>query len=256
MPAYYNTNKPAKILVIPDSHATPGHDNDRYKWLSKLTKDIKPDVVIDIGDWYDMPSLCHYDKGTKGFQGRRYKEDVAVGVEAQDLYYTPLKKRKKKMPLMLRCLGNHEHRINRAIDKEPEMLEGVIGISDLQSKEYGWDEYGFLEPVKINGVNFCHYFASGVMGRPASSARTLLNHQNASCIQGHAHTFDYATKSNVNGKTFHGIFCGVFQDYDPPFAAAQAYLWRRGCMVLHDVMDGDFDMEWISMDRLRRAYAK
>jgi hypothetical protein len=251
-----DTKKPAKILVIPDSHAHPDYNNDRFTWLSKLIKDVRPDIVVDVGDMADMPSLCHYDKGTKGFQGRRYKADIEAVLDAQARIIEPLRKRKKKLPHFVRCLGNHEHRINRAIDKEPEMLEGVIGISDLQSKEYGWDEYGFLEPVKINGVNFCHYFASGVMGRPASSARTLLNHQNASCIQGHAHTFDYATKSNVNGKTFHGIFCGVFQDYDPPFAAAQAYLWRRGCMVLHDVMDGDFDMEWISMDRLRRAYAK
>ena len=194
---HYRTKRPATILVIPDSHAHPDFNNDRYSWLSRLTIDLKPDVVVDIGDWFDMHSLCTYDKGTKGFQGRRYKDDISAGVEAQDRFYVPLKRRKKKMPLMLRCLGNHEQRISRAIDREPEMLDGVIGLSDLESKQYGWREHPFLEVVNVNGVNFSHYFTSGLMGRPVASARALLLNQNASCIQGHAHSFDYATKPNI-----------------------------------------------------------
>ena len=60
-------------LVIPDSHAHPDYSNERYDWLAELILDIKPDVVIDIGDWFDMPSLCSYDRGTKGFEGRRFQ---------------------------------------------------------------------------------------------------------------------------------------------------------------------------------------
>ena len=49
-------------LVIPDSHAMPTHNNDRYEWLGKFIFDIRPDVVIDIGDSADMESLCSWDK--------------------------------------------------------------------------------------------------------------------------------------------------------------------------------------------------
>ena len=63
-------------LVIPDQHAHPDNNNDRFEWLGKLIVDLKPDVVINLGDMADMPSLCTYDKGTKGFEGRRYKQDV------------------------------------------------------------------------------------------------------------------------------------------------------------------------------------
>jgi len=248
--------KPQTILVIPDSHATPGEHNDRYSWLAGLAIDIKPDVIVDIGDWWDMSSLCSYDKGTRGFHGRRYQADVAAGVEAQDRLVSPLRARKKKMPRLVRCIGNHEHRIERAIAREPELLEGTIGMRDLQSREYGFEEFPFLEVVNINGVNFAHYFASGVMGRPVASARALLTNQNATCIQGHSHTFDYATKANVEGKRFHGIFCGVYQDYLPDFAKAQAYLWRPGVLVLRDVWEGDFDMEWISIQRMERTYGR
>ena len=39
----------------------------------------KPDVVVCLGDWFDMASLSSHDKGKKSFEGRRYKQDVAVG---------------------------------------------------------------------------------------------------------------------------------------------------------------------------------
>jgi hypothetical protein len=40
----------------------------------------------------DMPSLCTYDKGTKGFEGRRYKQDVNVTLDAQERMFAPIKK--------------------------------------------------------------------------------------------------------------------------------------------------------------------
>ena len=85
-------------LVIPDSHAHPDFNNDRFDWLGHLINDVKPDVVVDIGDMFDMPSLCSYDKGTKGFEGRRYRADIAAGIEAQDRMMSIVKRQKKKLP--------------------------------------------------------------------------------------------------------------------------------------------------------------
>ena len=66
-------------LVVPDIHAHPDHNNDRADWLGKLILDIKPDVVVNIGDMWDMPSMSSYDKGTKGFYGRSYRKDWMPG---------------------------------------------------------------------------------------------------------------------------------------------------------------------------------
>jgi hypothetical protein len=135
-------------LVIPDSHAVPGFSNRRYDWLGHLINDIKPDVVIDIGDWFDMPSLNSYDKSAKkAYEGRKYAKDVEVGVEAQDRLLTIIRRAKRKMPRFVRCLGNHEYRIIKAIESDP-VLEGTIGLSDLQSKEYLWEELPFQQPSR------------------------------------------------------------------------------------------------------------
>lgn len=242
-------------LIIPDSHAHPDFNNDRYDWLGELINDVRPDVVVDIGDWFDMASLCHYDKGKKSFEGRRYTRDVAAGIEAQDRLYAITRRAKKKLPRFVRCLGNHENRINRAVEQDA-VLEGVISTRDLQSKEYGWEEYPFLEGVEIDGITYQHYFTSGVMNRPIGgehAAYQLLMKQHRSVTQGHAHTFDYCIRS-AGDRQIMGLVAGVFQDYDAEYAGPANNLWRRGVVIKTNVQDGEYDLQWIGMDRLRDAY--
>lgn len=241
-------------LIIPDSHADPERHNRRYTLLGKLIADVKPDVVVDIGDWFSMQSLCSYDRGTKGFEGRRYKLDIQAGLDAQEKLLAPIRGRKRRLPRFVRCLGNHEDRITRAINRDP-ILEGTIGLSDLQSKEYHWEEHPFLDVVNIDGINYSHYFTSGVLGRPVPNARQLLLKQMASCTMGHDHRFDYVRQSNANGQKLHGLVCGVFQDYNSDYAGPANKIWDRGVVIKRGVENGNYDLEWISLERLKREYA-
>lgn len=243
-------------LLIPDSHATPGQHNKRYTWLGALIRDLKPDVVIDIGDWWDMSSLCSYDKGTKGFEGRRYKHDIEAGIEAQDRLLSVLRAGKKRLPRFVRTLGNHEHRILKAIDRDP-VLEGTIGLEDLRSADYHWEEYPFLQPVDIDGIHYAHYFTTGVMGRPVSGetpARALIQKQLTSCSMGHVHTFDYHCRTDTNGRRIHGLVGGVYQDYHADYAGPANKLWRRGVTLKTEVSNGDYNLRWISLEAIREAY--
>jgi predicted MPP superfamily phosphohydrolase len=243
-------------LVIPDSHAHPDHNNDRYDLLGQLVAELRPDVIIDIGDFWDMASLCTYDKGKRGFENRRYSLDISAGIDAQDRLLAPLKKLRRKAPRKIRCLGNHEHRINRVLETDP-VLDGTIGLRDLQSKEYGFEEYPFLEIVEVDGIQYSHYFASGVMGRPIGGVNlgaAILSKQLNSATQGHSHLFDHAVRVRGNGQRLHGLSCGVFQDYVPPFARASARYWSSGVVIKRGVENGDYDLEWVSMRRLKEIY--
>jgi hypothetical protein len=254
--AYLNLKRPQTHLIIPDSHAHPDHHNKRYEWLGHLINDIKPDVVVDIGDWWDMSSLCSYDKGTKGFEGRRYKRDIEAGLDAQQRVYDITRRHKKKLPRFVRTLGNHEQRIAKAVDRDP-VLEGTIGLNDLQSKQYGWEEIPFLSPVTIDGVTYQHYFTSGIMGRPISGerhAQTLILKQLSSCTQGHSHLFDYCVRTDVRGKKVHGCVVGVYQDYRADFAGPANEMWNPGVVVKRGVENGAYDIEHISLKRLKEAY--
>lgn len=242
-------------LVIPDSHAHPNFNNDRYTWLGHLIDDIKPDVVVDIGDWWDMPSLCSYDRGTKSFEGRSYKKDIEAGIEAQDRIYSIVRKSKKKLPRFVRTLGNHENRINRAVELD-RVLEGTIGTKDLMSKEYGWEEHKFLDNVEIDGIDYAHYFVTGVSGRPIGGehpAYSLLSKRFKSSSCGHVHTFDYCIRTSGENK-IHGCVVGVYQDYHADYAGQANKIWNPGVVLKHEVSNGQYDIEHISLDRIRKAY--
>lgn len=240
-------------LIVPDSHAHPDFHNKRYDWLGHLINDVKPDVVVDIGDWFDMASLCSYDRGKKSFEGRRYHRDIAAGIEAQDRVLSIVRKQKKKLPRFVRTLGNHENRISKAVEGDP-ILEGTIGLSDLQSREYGWEEYPFLVPAEIDGVHYAHFFTSGVMNRPVPNAKQLLVKKMRSCTMGHSHLFDHAVEAAVDGTKINALICGVYQDYDADYAGPANKMWSRGVIVKRGVENGQYDLEWISMKRLKQEY--
>src|SRR5665213_2283416 len=117
-------------LIVPDQHAHPEHDNDRADYVGKLIDDLRPDVVVNMGDTFDMPSLSSYDKGKRDFQGRSYANDIASGCEFNDRMWGPLRRKKKRLPRRVFLVGNHEQRIDRALDLSPELV-GTIGYRDL-----------------------------------------------------------------------------------------------------------------------------
>lgn len=254
-----------KHLVIPDQHAHPDYNNDRADLLAKLINDVRPDVVINIGDAADMPSLCSYDKGLKSFHGRNYEKDIDSHLEFQDRVWGPVLKRKKKLPRRVVIEGNHEHRIKRAINIQPELEGDRFGVSfkDLDFGKYYNDvvEYNGATPgiIDIDDIAYSHYLISGVKGLPISGEHTaysLLSKHFQSCTVGHLHTADYSTRTKVDGTRINGLVCGVYQDFDAGFAGEGNKLWWRGVVVKHNVENGNYDPEFISLDRLRKEYSK
>lgn len=249
-------------LVIPDAHAHPSHHNERFTWLGRLVADLKPTKVIMLGDWADMPSLCSYDKGTKGYEGRRYMLDINSAIDAQERFFEPIRAAKKRLPEFIMLEGNHEFRIKRAIDTDAALLDGVISTDDLEYQTFGWDyvEYNGSTPdVRvIDGIAYAHFFTSGVMNRPIGGqnpAYQILSKQYMSGTQGHTHTTDYCVRTAANGQMVHGLVAGVYQDYDPSFAGEANKLWWRGVVFKSDVHNGMYDPRWISLDAIRREYA-
>ena len=118
-------------LVLPDSHAHPSFNNDRADYVGQLIVDLKPDVVINLGDMWDLPSFSGYDKGKKSFQGRSYRKDLDAGLEFDERMWAPIKKAKKKRPYAVFFEGNHEERMKRALELTGE-LDGTVGFNEFE----------------------------------------------------------------------------------------------------------------------------
>lgn len=247
-------------LIIPDTHAHYQHHNRRAEWLGKLINDVKPEVVIHLGDSADMPSLSSYDRGTKSFQGRSYRADIDAHLDFNDRLWSTVRSTKRKMPRRIFLEGNHEHRIKKAINLQPE-LDGAISFDDLELNRY-YDEiieYNGRSPgvTEIDGVSYAHFFISGVMGKPlggAHPAYSILSKGHGSATAGDLHLLSYEVQTGLNGRRMQGLVAGCYFDYPSDWAGNANNLYWRGVVIKRNVEDGNYDPQFVSLDAIRKEY--
>lgn len=243
-----------KIAVIPDCQVKPGVNTDHLEWCGKYLAIKKPDVIIQIGDFTDMSSLNMHDTpGSQRMEGQRYKKDIDSVFHAMNRLLTPIQNTHGYKPKLLLTLGNHEDRITRAINKDPK-LEGLMSLDDLAYKKFGWEVFPFLQPVAIGGIAFCHYFPSGVMGRPITTARALLTKLHMSAYAGHQQGRDIAYAKRADGKDMTAILSGSFYTHTEAYLNPFTNDHWRGFYMLHQVKDGEFDEMAVSIEYLKRRF--
>ena len=248
-----------KHFVLPDVQAKPGTDFSFLYDIGTYVVDKKPDVIVCIGDFADMPSLSSYDVGTKDFEGRRYHKDVEAAHEAMNAFCLPIyeynkqkKKNKEKLyrPRLVMTLGNHEERINKAVNKDAK-LDGLISIDDLAYHEWGWEVYPFKLPVQIDGVTYVHYLPTGQRGMPCSTANAQLNKAHMSIITGHQQGLQIAMGKRADGRRITSVIAGSCYEHDEKYMGPLENSHWRGALMLHNVIDGDFDLMPVSLQYIR-----
>jgi hypothetical protein len=251
-----------KILFIPDTQARPGDDFDFLRCIGEYILDKRPDVIVHAGDLADFESLSAWDRNKLSFEGRRYKADIKAGRDAQEALLGPMRnynlmrRRNKKSiyrPRMVITLGNHEYRVDRAVS-ENAMLDGTIGVDDLQLEHYGWEVVPFLEVITINGVCFSHYFCTGSMGRPAASAQAQLTKKMMSTVAGHQQGLSTASAYRADGKRMTSIIAGSCYEHEEAYLNAQGNRHWHGVVMLHNVADGEFDPMYVPLHYLKAKY--
>jgi hypothetical protein len=250
-------------LVIPDCQIRPGDNTDFLTCIGKFIVNKKPDRLICLGDFADMPSLSSYDKGKKAFEGKRYVKDIEATKLAMGALLAPIKeynknakktKHKLYTPSMDMLLGNHEFRTERAVNDDAK-LEGVLSLDDLGYKEVGWKVHDFLDVVIIDGVAYSHYFVTGVAGRAASTAQAQFRKTNMSCIAGHQQGLQIHTGNRADGALLTSIIAGSCYEHNEDYLGPQGNKHWRGFLMLHDVHDGQFDLMPVSLDYVKKKYA-
>lgn len=251
-------------LIIPDTQIKPGCDLTHIDWAAQAICDLKPDVIVVLGDWWDLPSLSTHDApGSIEAEGRRVSTDIEVGNDAFERLVTPMttmalrhlrSKRKVYRPECHFLFGNHEDRLRRAIFRDAKW-EGTISSDSLKTP--GFTRHEFLKILEIDGVSYCHFFPNPFTGRPISGAiGNRLNNIGKSFVQGHQQGFMYASKQYPD-HTKHGLVCGRFYTHHETYRTSnvQDAEWS-GIVMLDRVKDGDYDLVPIRLEVLREKYGK
>lgn len=254
-----------RIIVLPDLQVKPGSDLSHIDHIAQYIVDKKPDYLVDLGDFADMPSLSSYDVGKKSFEGRSYKADIDAANEALARLNAPidaemarLKRRRQKEWKLKKIVtrGNHDwDRIMREIQNDRK-LDGLISPHDIKYEDYGYAVYPFLKVAVVEGIAFCHYFCSGVMGKPITTSRALLTKKHMSCIAGHQPGYDVATDHRADGVRLTAIIAGSAYPEDLEYLNDQTNKHWRGILMLNEVVNGSFDEMKVSLGFLKERYAK
>ena len=254
--------RPRKHLVIPDTQIKPGVPLDHIKWIAQYAIDKKPDVLVLIGDWADMASLSSYDVGKKCYEGRAYAKDIEVSNDALSMLMSPIDAEIARLKHGHRThwelqreyrRGNHEHRIVLAVENDRK-LDGLMSVDHLVFKEFGFNVLPFLQVGVVDGVAYSHYFVSGVMGRPITTARALLLKQHMSCFAGHQQGRDIAYAKRADGTRMTAIIAGSCYRHDESYLDPQSNQAWKGVYLLNEVEDGQFDEMPVSLRFLQEKY--
>ena len=246
------------------AHAKPEASNERFDWLASLIEDVKPDYTVDLGDGADLASLNSFDtRYPKAIVSQSYEADINSYNDSQDRLWSRYKTTKRKRPHRIGFAGNHEYRLNKAIQLDPR-LEGSkygISLSHLQT-DHWFDDYHDYEnsgPAirDYDGVSYAHFFSAGNYGTAISGmhhAYALLQQRHSSAVCGHSHKRGVYFKDGAHPNPIIGMVVGCFKGKEESWAGQSQNDWWQGVTVLRNIENGWFDPEFVSMERLRKAY--
>jgi hypothetical protein len=253
-------------LIIPDTQIKPNTPTNHILAAANFAVKKKPDVIVILGDWWDMPSLSSYEKkGSKFFEGKRILEDIKVGNEAMTLFMSALnleeynakrKKNKHKQwnPRIVLLMGNHEHRIQRFLAENPQQ-EGLISYDLLNTT--GLEVYNYQVPIRIDGIAYCHNFVnpdSLIKSVVTGTIENKLSKLKMTFTAGHQQRLQFGISYDGLGNPVKGLVAGRFYQHDEAYMGPQGQADWSGIIMKYEVNNGDYDPSFISTNYLLDKY--
>lgn len=182
-----------RAVGLPDVHLSPKekHFHPAYQVAREYVLDIKPEILVFMGDMGEFESLSNWNKKKPLIaEGCRYDKDVeAVRDElARYKYLLPNTR-------MIYIIGNHEHRVQWYLEKNPAM-QGFMDIErDLRLADYNIEVVPFNEYIEIGELAWAH----GWFWNMYHAAKTLREFA-GNILYGHVHHFQMETRNVHFGK--------------------------------------------------------
>lgn len=247
-------------LVVGDAHvdwhqATSKGGLRRFDALNKLIKDVKPNRVVVIGDFFTMDSLSEWDSDKrKKMEGRRLNNDVAAGVRALEMMYDGI----TDVPLIF-TEGNHENRLDRYYDKNP-VVDQTVDLGDTVAEAIGCNELTYV-PYKSywqhKGVSFTHV-PHGENGKPIggkSATTRALSIHDGSVVFGHTHLLATACEHRHGGRHLNqAVNVGCFFEHVDDYAKGSVTSYWRGVVLLDHYATNRVDLHTWALGKLLREY--
>lgn len=229
-------NKPlTKVLVIPDCQI-PYHDKLSMRAVERYMVDELWDEVVYIGDFMDFHQLASFTKDEPEALTKTLAADYKVANEILERHALLLPQAAKRTFIM----GNHEDRVRRFADKNPQ-LKGIIDVDvNLRLKERGFKvikSYPDHETHRIGNAFFHHGLYTS-----ANHPKKMADNFGVNIFYGHTH--DVQSYSKVlwgKDKTIVGQSLGCLCRYDLDYVGQSPTNWQQAITTFYFRADGYFN---------------
>jgi hypothetical protein len=255
------------VLIVPDTQGHRKRSTKHLEQAGRLVAEKRPQRVMMLGDFGDMPSLSFWDRGKKRSFGFTVQNDIDHMGHMLEVFMKPFKDIRGYKPDLHMLEGNHDGceecegtRMYRFI-QDNHQLSGTYDPMET-FRENGWRVHHFQHLVVLDGVYYSHLFPKASTGNVtargqgfgASNARLQANANMVSCTAGHKPGLDWSIRP-ATGRIIHTLIAGSFYHHDEHYKGPQGNDYWRGLFYKKGVRNGEYDHETFSMRRLRREYA-
>lgn len=197
------------------------------------------DGLLYIGDFLDCVSVSGHDEfNLKDREGRRLKDEFDIANEILDRHQWLIWENNPYAQFVF-LEGNHEERVARYINKNPE-LAGLIDVPiclRLKERGFQWVEaWTKSEDFKIGKATFTHGRKTGQY-----HAKQMVTDYGRSIFYGHTHDMMCIPIAHKGkDEIMVGQSIGCLCEYELPYMKGRASRWQQGFMVLYVLPDGRF----------------
>lgn len=211
-----------RVVAIGDVHVRPGASTEHMRWIGRYVASVKPDNVVQIGDFFDFESCeFHSAPGSASNANRpSFEDDIAAGEEIADIYHAEVGI--GEIPHDV-TQGNHEYRPFRLEELSPNLAGTLTGRMDQFFARYRWKVTPYRHWLFLEGVGFTHVPMT-IMGKPIGGRypeNNIGNQSTHSIVFGHTHRANHITVPKIginNSISVTNVGSAMEYGYTPKFA--------------------------------------
>lgn len=260
--AYVPSGERERVLIIGDLHQDPRHPHrvEVLAWAARFGSDRKVGRVVQVGDWGTFDGASFHDKNDtlRARLKPTIKQDLDNQRESLVLFND--NKPADWTPKLDITLGNHENRIHRFENANPETAGMFSNELETNFAQFGWQTRPYGEVMFVQGVGVSHHPTNGA-GRAfggKTGPQRAANELTSSFISGHTHAYQHFTTGKigaVSGVDVMEVGCALPWGEVEDYAAHSIINWWYG-FVIADLMGGRIvGCEKVDMMTIRDRYS-
>lgn len=251
-----------RILVIGDLHQDPRHPHrlDVLTWIARYASEERFERIIQVGDWSTWDSVSSHDKNDT--QAARLKPGVKDDLENLTASHRAFRRGMSSdyRPKLDFLLGNHEYRVERFENANPETAQTFTLSRDETFAQFGWRSRPYGELLYVENVGFTHHPTNGA-GRAfggKTGPQRAANESTVPVVSGHTHRRQVHDSPKIGPL---GVISMVEVGCAMPWGDMESYAahsltgWFYGVCAMTVTGGAITDLNFTSMITLRNRYS-